>query len=147
MRRLPSLPQGYDDRLHRLVVGPGAHIRLTDAIDKGRRNGPAGAAEALYVNTVEFADLAGRIDTDGKRSYVQNVIGDAGQIISGQCSCPTDTDENAEIDLSDLSRVLAKFGVCAGDPNCSALLGFDGSGCIDLGDLSRLLARFGATCE
>ncbi|MFN0137431.1 MAG: YHYH protein [Phycisphaerae bacterium] len=144
-----NVPNGWtaNFQLDRLVVGPGAHIRLVDAINNGRRNGPAGAAEALYVNTIEFADLAGRIDTDGKRLYVLNVIGNAGQIISGQCSCPTDTNEDAEIDLSDLSRVLAMFGVCAGDPSYSALLDFDGSGCIDLGDLSRLLARFGATCE
>lgn len=53
-----------------------------------------------------------------------------------------DLDADGDIDLSDLSRLLANFGTTVNPPDGDV----DGDGDVDLSDLSRLLARFGSAC-
>lgn len=54
-----------------------------------------------------------------------------------------DFDEDGVVGLSDLSRLLAAFGACVGDPAYDPVVDTDGSGCVDLADLSSLLTNFG----
>ena len=59
-------------------------------------------------------------------------------------SLPGDLDADCDVDLSDLTVLLAHFGTPTG-----ALLGdgdSDADGDVDLSDLTLLLADFGATC-
>lgn len=60
--------------------------------------------------------------------------------------CPGDVDHNLEVNLTDLARLLATFGACAGDAAYDALADLNDSGCVDLTDLAILLAHYGATC-
>ncbi|MFN0137055.1 MAG: dockerin type I domain-containing protein [Phycisphaerae bacterium] len=59
--------------------------------------------------------------------------------------CPGDVDGDGDVDLSDLSILLAHFGVAAGATRADGDLNGDGS--VGLNDLSILLANFGANCD
>lgn len=58
-------------------------------------------------------------------------------------SAPGDVDGDGDVDLSDLTLLLASFGLCSGDSGFNAAADFDNSGCIGLSDLATLLANFG----
>ncbi len=58
--------------------------------------------------------------------------------------CPGDVDGDGDVDLSDLSTLLAHFGVTTGATRADGDLDADGD--VDLSDLSSLLARFGTSC-
>ncbi|MFN0137021.1 MAG: hypothetical protein ACKVS9_12995 [Phycisphaerae bacterium] len=55
-----------------------------------------------------------------------------------------DLDGDRDVDLSDLSRLLANFGVSGGATRAQGDINGDGD--VDLSDLSGLLAQFGANC-
>ena len=58
--------------------------------------------------------------------------------------CPGDLDSDGDVDLSDLSQLLAHYGVTSGAAYEDGDL--DGDGDVDLSDLSALLALYGTTC-
>ena len=58
--------------------------------------------------------------------------------------CPGDLDGDGDIDLSDLSQLLAHYGITSGASYEDGDL--DGDGDVDLSDLSALLAVYGTTC-
>ena len=62
-------------------IGPGAHVYLEDLIDNANRNGTFGISEALYVDTLEFADPDARLNLNGLHLYFGTLIGDPSQII------------------------------------------------------------------
>ncbi len=62
------------------------------------------------------------------------------------CECLGDLDGDGQIGLSDLARLLAAFGSCAGDPSFDPDADLDADGCVALADLSLLLDGFGTTC-
>lgn len=64
--------------------------------------------------------------------------------ISPAVQTPGDVDGDFDIDLSDLARLLASFGICSGEPGFDAPADFDHDGCVTLADLSMLLSNFGA---
>jgi hypothetical protein len=74
-------PLGFVDNfdLDELVIGPGARVYLADLFDNGNR--PGGAAEALYVDTLTFADGLGVLNLNDLHLYYNTLNGDAGQII------------------------------------------------------------------
>ena len=61
--------------------------------------------------------------------------------------CPGDVDHDYDVNLTDLARLLAAFGTCAGDPSYDALADLNDSGCTDLVDLATQLANFGTSCR
>ncbi len=61
-------------------------------------------------------------------------------------SLPGDIDGDCDVDLSDLSILLAAYGTCDGDSGFDAAADLDGDACVALGDLSILLAHYGETC-
>jgi hypothetical protein len=62
----------------------------------------------------------------------------------GPCLLPGDLDGDRDVDLSDLTTLLAHFGLLSGAN--LAMGDTDGDGDVDLGDLTTLLAHFGANC-
>jgi hypothetical protein len=58
--------------------------------------------------------------------------------------CPGDLDGDGDVDLTDLSQLLANYGVTSGAEYEDGDL--DGDGDVDLTDLSALLAVYGTTC-
>ncbi|RMF79916.1 MAG: hypothetical protein D6744_08690 [Planctomycetota bacterium] len=56
------------------------------------------------------------------------------------CACPGDVDGDGDVDLSDLSILLANFG------EAGATGDLDGDGTVDLSDLAILLAEFDNVC-
>ncbi len=58
--------------------------------------------------------------------------------------CPGDLDGDNDVDLGDLSQLLAHYGITSGASYEDGDL--DGDGDVDLGDLSALLAVYGTTC-
>jgi len=57
---------------------------------------------------------------------------------------PGDVDGDGDVDLSDLTLMLAAYGSCDGDPAFLAAADIDESGCIELGDLTTLLSNYGS---
>jgi hypothetical protein len=91
-------PASNNFEISHLKIAPGAQVLLVDAIDNGNRNGPSGVAEALYVDTLEFEDGAGRIDPNGLNIYYTTLIGNASQVGTG-----TDCNNNGVNDACDIS--------------------------------------------
>lgn len=71
-------PQGWVNNFHvdRLLIGPGAHVQLVDEFD----NSPGLGDEALYVNTLEFADPTGVLALNGLQIYYATLIGNVSQV-------------------------------------------------------------------
>jgi T5SS/PEP-CTERM-associated repeat protein len=79
---LGDVPAGYTNNFQvaKLVIGAGARVVVGDELDSGNRNGPGGAAEALYVDTLEFADATGLLGLNGVTIYYNQLIGDPSQL-------------------------------------------------------------------
>ncbi len=64
--------------------------------------------------------------------------------VNPAADCPGDLNGDGEIDLADLSQLLANYGTTSGaTPEQGDL---NGDGAVDLSDLSALLAVYGTTC-
>ena len=58
-------------------------------------------------------------------------------------SCPGDLDGDRDVDLADLTQLLAHFGTTGAHPEDGES---DSNGDVDLSDLTLLLANFGTNC-
>jgi T5SS/PEP-CTERM-associated repeat protein/autotransporter-associated beta strand protein len=66
------------------------------------------------------------------------------RLVVSSCNLPADTDSDNDVDLVDLTTLLAHFGMQAGATRADGDV--SGDGAIDLSDLTLLLASFGSTC-
>lgn len=84
-------PAGFGNNfeLAELVIGPGAHVSLVDALDNGNRGASHGFPEALYVNTLTFADGAGQLNLNGLHLYFNTLNGSASQIVNAPFAVPS----------------------------------------------------------
>jgi len=64
-------------------------------------------------------------------------------VISEGVPTPGDIDGDGDVDLADLSLLLAAYNTCTGDANFNPAADLDGDGCVDLADLSILLSNYG----
>ena len=67
-----------------------------------------------------------------------------GNGIPDECDCWGDLDDDGDIDLSDLSQLLAHYGMASGATYYDGDLDDDGD--VDLTDLSTLLGAYGTSC-
>jgi hypothetical protein len=56
-----------------------------------------------------------------------------------------DVDGDDDVDLTDLTRLLAAYGACASEPEYDPVADLDRDGCVGLDDLTMLLANYGYT--
>jgi hypothetical protein len=66
------------------------------------------------------------------------------RVFCEEADCPGDLDGDRDVDLADLSALLANYGMTNGAEYEDGDL--DGDGDVDLSDLSALLAVYGTTC-
>jgi len=65
-----------------------------------------------------------------------------GNGIPDECECPGDVDQDGDVDLADLTQLLAHYGESG--PNIPGDFDFDGD--VDLKDLTVMLANYGRPC-
>lgn len=65
-----------------LEIAAGASILLADLFDNGNRGGSYAFDEALYVDTLVFADGTGTLNLNGLNLYYNTLVGSEGQIIN-----------------------------------------------------------------
>jgi len=97
---------------------------------------------ASPTSTVQFRFVASDLGTG---SIVEAALDDFSILVveCGAAPCPGDLDGDRDIDLEDLSVLLANFGTGGATYEDGDL---DGNGTVDLGDLSQILAVYGSTC-
>lgn len=154
-------PETYDENwIVRLVMGPDG--TLVAAADNERANGydptllrfttngALSTRESFDAGSATDSCFAMDIDADGNVYFGGNsYLSPAGsdflvmKVMSGTPR-PGDVDGDGDVDLTDLSLLLASFGSCDGDATFDAAADLDQSGCVELSDLSLLLADFGA---
>jgi hypothetical protein len=83
-------PAGFVDNfdLATLTIGPGARVLLNDLFDNGNRNGTFGVAEALYVDTLVFADASALLNQNGLNIYYNTLVGNEDQLINSVVPVP-----------------------------------------------------------
>ena len=136
-------PAGFVGNFHidQLEIGPDGHIHLVDDIDNGNRNGVGGAAEALYVDILSFANANARLNLNGYHFYYNKLAqGDPSQIVDEPVGapCPEDVDGSDAVNVTDLLILLANWGPNPGHP-----ADIDGDGSVGVADLLALLAAWG----
>lgn len=106
---------------------------------------PAGGAGKQHVLTMDTSTAGTQTGTLTIASNAPDeparVVVLTGVVQAG--GCPGDLDHDGDVDLSDLSTLLANFGLTGVGPEAGDL---DGDADVDLSDLSTLLASFGLPC-
>lgn len=88
----------------------------------------------------------GTPDTDTDSDGIADCLDECPNDATNQCNaCLGDVTGDNQVNLSDLSVLLANFGVSSGATAAQGDLTHEGA--VDLSDLSILLGRFGATCD
>jgi hypothetical protein len=100
------------------------------------------SAQPQLVDVLTVGDN-GVLGIDSRPGVLMLACGSAGVrlIITGP---PGDFDQDGDVDLSDLSTLLAHFGLSGGATKSDG--DTDGDADVDLSDLAVLLGAFGATC-
>jgi hypothetical protein len=126
---------------------PGDEGHSDDAFARSYDLGPVGLSAARYVRL----DGDGDEPAGGYRGFdldaigVISFFGDCnGNGVPNECDCLGDLDGDCDIDLADLARLLASYGMTAGA--CYPDGDLDGDGDVDLSDLAGVLAVYGTVC-
>lgn len=103
-----------------------------------------GATQRTYAKAQAALDDAGeyRIEVSNPCGVTVSDIA----TVTIRVPCVGDIDENLRVDLSDLARLLASFGLCSGSPGYDPATDLNDTNCVDLIDLSTLLSVFGSEC-
>lgn len=111
----------------------------------GTFNAPSACGTYAYSIANGLASVMTQLNTPPAISPVLRVTPSlATPSIAFLVTLPGDVDGDRDVDLSDLSVLLANFGVPSGATRATGDL--DGDADVDLSDLSILLAYFGAAC-
>jgi hypothetical protein len=106
----------------------------------------------LLVDVYVISDISGPVASGAWSGYPENlppfffVTGDVRRNSPAPPPCPGDVDHDGDVDLDDLSRLLAAYGRCQGQPGYNDAADLVENNCIDLDDLAFLLARYGQPC-
>ena len=129
-----------------LRIGPTpTTVALVDAHDNDGLG--QAACEAIYVQQLVL-DAGTTLVTGNCRIYYGSLAGSGsvdnlGNLIPLPAPCVGDLDGDQQVGLTDLSILLANFGITGATPDMGDL---DGDGDVDLADLSTLLGAFGQSC-
>ena len=120
-------------------LGDNSLVFLEDAYENGNRNGPGGAAEALYLFRLELAATA-QIDLNGLHLYLRQLDDNGGTITNGDLisMVPGDSDGDWKVDGADLAAWQQNYDPLGlkGDNNTFAMGDWNGDNNIDGGDLA-----------
>jgi FG-GAP-like repeat len=134
---------GFDDIL------AGLFLPSTVAVHLSNGDGTFQTAAAFPVGprprrfTIADFDGDGALDLAAANGAADGAV----TVLLNQCEpppCPGDVDGDGSVTLSDLSVLLANFGLSSGATRADGDL--DGDEDVDLSDLATLLANFGTTC-
>lgn len=114
---------GHDAYGEMYICGPGRIAKIIPASPIGRDCNGNGVPDACDVSSGHSTDVNG----DG---------------VPDECPPPGDVDGDTQINLTDLARLLAAFGSCAGGTTYDAAADFNGDACVELADLALLLTNF-----
>jgi len=139
------LPAGYElSGTFAIAIGPGGDFVITS----NGSNDPG-----TTDNVFRLSDLNGDGDyfDDGETivwvsGHGPDAFVDRARAVAFILARPGDMDGDGDVDLADLSALLATYGLCDGDAGYNAAADFDNDDCITLADLATLLARYGSTC-
>ncbi len=95
--------------LTELIIGPGTHLSLVDRFDNGNRGGTGGQVEALYVDTLRFADTTGFLNLNGLHLYYNTI--DPPSASNQMIDCRyTDGNCDGDVDMADFAMFQTCFG-------------------------------------
>ncbi|MFN0135154.1 MAG: PQQ-dependent sugar dehydrogenase [Phycisphaerae bacterium] len=114
---------GHDAYGEIYICGPGRVAKIIPASPIGRDCNANSVPDACDVSSGNSADANG----DG---------------VPDECPPPGDVDGDSQIGLTDIARLLAAFGSCAGSASYDAAADFNGDACVELRDLALLLTNF-----
>jgi len=131
-----------------LRIGPAPTVvNLLDNHDNDNQG--QASPEAIYVDLLVI-DQGATLNTGPFRVYYRTLVlagdvDDPSRLVQITSPCPGDLTGDGQVDLTDLSILLAHFGTLSGaEPDDGDL---DGDGDVDLTDLSLMLGGFGLSCD
>ncbi len=145
LRVLPTIVTLYG-------YSPTQQLRVIGQFDDGVERDVTAAGLGTTYESSDTCRLT--VDDDGLlnarhvgNATVQVANGSASRTVWVQIvGAPGDFDADGDVDLGDLSTLLAAYGACVGDETFNPDADLDGSGCVDLADLSTLLSVYGTNC-
>ncbi len=119
----PNQPSSFEADVLMYIAGDGyGHIDITDV--------------QMGTVVVDLGWPFGEVEADLQSVRVAGTL-------TATPLYPGDVDGDHDVDLTDLSLLLAAYNTCAGDAAYDPAADFDESGCVDLADLSVLLSYYG----
>lgn len=119
-------------------------------VDRTYYSGAGGEPRSydIYAATIDLSlfDVPAGEAVQRVRIFTEGPSGDPLALAVLLSTCPADIDGNGEIELSDLTLLLAAFGSAPGEAAWNPHADLNADGSIGLADLADLLANFGQPC-